>query len=102
MYTVDVNSTDTANISAHVVDSQGDFVTVPQLASIVYESDSGVINTTGEFTLDELEIAPFIYESTETYVTATATLSDGTILQESVFVWAIATQPSAKSPDIKQ
>ena len=100
---IGVISTDTAYISAHVVDSQGNFVTAPQLVSIVYESDSGVINTTGEFTLDELEINPFgFYESTETYVTATATLSDGTILQESAFVEAVIIKPMPKRPDIRQ
>jgi subtilisin family serine protease len=92
-YIVDINSTNTAYVCARVIADLENTVGAPQLASIVYESDSGVINTTGEFTLDELEIAPFIYESNETYVTATATLSDGTILQESAIVEAIAINP---------
>ena len=93
-FLLDITSTDTAYIYAHVLDSQWDFVTAPELVSIVYTSDSGVENTTGEFTMDELEIDPYgWYGSSETYVTAIATLSDGTVLQESLLIWAIATPP---------
>jgi hypothetical protein len=71
-------------IYAYVEDGQGVVVTAPELVSMVYTSDSGVSNTTGKFTKEDLEISP----GEETYVTATATLNNGTILQEVVLVVA--------------
>jgi len=62
---------------------------------MVYASDSGVQNTTGVFTEDDLEICPWcwLYPNSQTNVTATATLNNGTILQKSVVVEADAINP---------
>jgi len=61
-------------ITAYVKDSQGS--TVP--ASIVYTTDRGEENTTGVF--EQLDFGRF--GTTESGVTATATLSSGAVLQE--------------------
>jgi len=91
-YWVDYYNGSSITIYAKVLDSQGNFVTAPQLVSIEYISDSGVQNTTGEFTVEDLELDPWDNMG-ETYVTATATLSDGTILQEVALVEAIIIAP---------
>jgi hypothetical protein len=89
-YYIDVNSTDTVYICAEVQDDLGN--TVP--ASIVYASDSGVANSSGEFTLDELEIGAWgEYPTNQTYVTATATFGNGAVVYEAVSVEAIAISP---------
>jgi hypothetical protein len=97
-YVIDVNSTDTVYIYAFVLDGQGDIVSGPEVVSVVYVADSGAQNTTGEFTLDDLEIDVWgwYYPTNTTYVTAIATLSNGTILQEQALVEAMAIQPGAK------
>ena len=94
-YYVDVNSTDTAYLCAYVLDSTDAIVTWPELVSIEYSSDSGVVNSSGIFTLDELEIGLWWnnYNTSITFVTVTATLSDNTVLQGLVCVEAIAIKP---------
>lgn len=79
-----VGSNSPVYIYAYVEDEQGAEITAPELVSMVYTSDFGVSNSTGIFTKEDLDILP----DEETYVTATATLSDGTILQEVVLVVA--------------
>ena len=97
-YIIDVNSTDTVYMYAFVLDDQGNFVDEQEVASIVFASDSGVQNTTGIFTLDDLEIGAWgEYPDTFTFVNVTATLSDSTVLQAQVLVEAIAIAPK-KTP----
>ena len=69
-------------IEAYVEDDQGTLVTAPELVSLVYTADSGVHNTTGIFTKEDLDISP----GEQTNVTATAVLSNGIILQETTVV----------------
>jgi len=91
---IDVNSTDTVYINAFVFDGQGNDVTGPEVVSIVYASDSGVQNTNGVFTLDELEIGCWgEYPDVYTYVNVTATLSNSMVLQTQTIVEAIAIAP---------
>jgi hypothetical protein len=80
----------TVYINAYVTDRKGHRVTWPELVSIVYTSDSGLSNTTGEFTQEELDLYSW---DEPTGVTATATFSDGTILQKSVLVYIIRIPP---------
>ena len=101
-FIIDVNSTDTVNMYAFVLDGQGNIVDGQEVASIVFASDSGVQNTTGVFTLDDLEIGAWgEYPDTFTNVTATATLSDSTVLQAQALVEAIAIAPK-KTPGNKK
>ncbi|MCL1817254.1 MAG: S8 family serine peptidase [Clostridiales bacterium] len=93
-YAIDVNSTDTVNVCAIVFDELGGIVASPELVSVVYKSDSGVQNTTGEFSLDDLEIGCWgEYTERCTYVSATAILSDGTIVRATALVEAVAINP---------
>jgi glutamyl endopeptidase len=92
-YYIDVNSTDTINLCAYVLDSEGEIVTWPELISVEYVSDSEVMNTTGEFTLEELGIHAWGWYPSVTYVTVTAILSDSTVLQGLARVEATAIQP---------
>jgi subtilisin family serine protease len=69
-------------ICAYVEDEQGSLVTAPELASLEYTSDSGVTNTSGIFSKEDLEILP----GEQTYVTARATFSNGKFLEERTLV----------------
>jgi hypothetical protein len=69
-------------IDAYVADEYGVQVTEPELVSIVYTADSGVSNTTGIFTKEDLDISP----GEMTFITAMALLSNGVILEEATVV----------------
>jgi hypothetical protein len=82
---IDYGYEETAYIKAYVVNGQGQRVTSPELVSIEYETDYGIVNNTGVFTLEELEIYPYSKRG-EATVTVRATLRDGTVLTESVTI----------------
>lgn len=66
-------------VSAYAVNSQGNVVTAPELVSIVYVGENGVSNSTGVFTVSELEMVPNgdIYT-----ITVIATFLNGTTISE--------------------
>jgi hypothetical protein len=87
-YIFDFDFESTGYITAYVLNSLGNIVTAPTLVSIVYTTEHWAESTTGEF--EFFDLWPYYYRGQrETYVTATATLSNGTILQEDVRVETI-------------
>jgi hypothetical protein len=96
-YYIDYTTEYSVIINAKAKNNLGAFVTGPELLSIVYKADTGAENTSGEFTVDELELDPWGYPGKyEAYITATATFSDGTVLQKVACVEALVIPPDIR------
>jgi uncharacterized repeat protein (TIGR02543 family) len=80
-------------ISAYVMDGKGTPITAAELLSIVYTAESGVKNTTGLFTLEDLNLGNEDDYLCNTTVTAVAALKNGTVLRETVDVYMLFIPP---------
>ena len=85
-YCVNLPDATFVEVYAYVQNSQGVTIASPELASMLYKSDSGISNDTGVFTISELWPSGS-YETTK--VTATAALIDGTGLKAVVYINAL-------------
>jgi hypothetical protein len=86
-YCITIPDESAVAVFAFVKDSQGGIISSPELVSMIYESDSGTINTTGVFTVDELWPSGN-YDTTK--VTATATLIGGGTLTAVAYINVLA------------